>query len=46
VHWTAVGWGCANGCRLDDFGRTDKDQIKPRPGSIISFQMLSMKRIG
>jgi CelD/BcsL family acetyltransferase involved in cellulose biosynthesis len=26
VHWTAMEWGCANGCRLYDFGRTDKDQ--------------------
>jgi hypothetical protein len=23
VHWTAMEWGCLNGCRLYDFGRTD-----------------------
>jgi CelD/BcsL family acetyltransferase involved in cellulose biosynthesis len=26
VHWTAMEWGCANGCRLYDFGRTDTHQ--------------------
>jgi CelD/BcsL family acetyltransferase involved in cellulose biosynthesis len=23
VHWTAMEWGCANGSRIYDFGRTD-----------------------
>jgi CelD/BcsL family acetyltransferase involved in cellulose biosynthesis len=23
VHWTAIEWGCANGCKTYDLGRTD-----------------------
>jgi hypothetical protein len=25
VHWTAMEWGCVNGCRIYDFGRTDAE---------------------
>jgi CelD/BcsL family acetyltransferase involved in cellulose biosynthesis len=30
VHWTAMEWGCLNGCRVYDFGRTDTEHVSLR----------------